>query len=108
MAKALFIQLCDDYNACTDVRPERIISMVNGKAQLNLEYNSCDLCLTCHGDCPTGALNAELPSLTSVYPAFNNNCVRAQGEDCALCQEAFPDQAITLLASGFPQIITEK
>jgi hypothetical protein len=24
---------------------ERIISMVEGKAQLNLEYNNCDLCV---------------------------------------------------------------
>jgi hypothetical protein len=77
--------------------------MVDGKAQLNLEYNSCDLYLACTEACPTRALNAELPSLTGVYPAFNDNCVRSQGEDCALCVQAYYTAGCQMKAPAFSQ-----
>ena len=102
--EALLSQLCNSCGDCVTACSNQIISLEHGLPRLNLDYNHCDLCLTCTAACETRALAAELPAMSGHTPVFNDNCVLSYGEACTLCQQACPSQAITLPEAGLPQV----
>lgn len=105
--EALLARLCNGCGDCATACPGQIIGMEHGLPRLNLEHNHCDLCLVCTAACETRALASDLPPMTGLVPAFNDNCVLSYGESCTSCQEACPSQAITLPAAGLPQVSAE-
>ena len=67
--------------------PLSAISLIGG---IEVEKDSCTLCMSCVSACPEGAIldHLEIPQLSFI----EKNCVQ-----CGLCQKTCPENAITLV-----------
>ncbi|GAL09755.1 ferredoxin-type protein NapF [Vibrio astriarenae] len=105
--ETLFLQICDGCGTCATSCPEQVIEVVEGKAQLNLDYGYCSQCGGCNQVCPTGALHGSISDL-AMRPVFSMSCQNAIFGDCYLCKEPCQTNAITITDYELPRVDNSK
>ena len=86
---------CNGCGECVDACPYNLIRLSGQKAVLELDYAACDLCGKCAESCATHALHPAFKKDTEFRPHFLENCLLKQNQDCTLCQDSCPQQAIS-------------
>lgn len=98
-----FLQSCTGCGECVSACPNRIITVRNQLAELDLELNYCSHCHECQRACPTLALSHSI-SDCSLRPTITSNCNPQTAFYCAECQEVCPARAISINKNSKPLI----
>jgi ferredoxin-type protein NapF len=101
--EGVFLQLCQSCNNCETACVQQVIEMVEGRPQLNLDYNHCTQCSECQKACLSGALSSTNNDI-GLRPLFSKGCNNRLSGECLICVDACPQQAISISPRQLPAI----
>ncbi|EAS44002.1 ferredoxin-type protein NapF [Photobacterium profundum] len=104
--EGVFLQLCQSCNDCETACVQQVIEMVEGRPQLNLDYNHCTQCGECQKGCSTGALSS-INNDIGLRPSFSKGCNNRLSGECLICADACPQLAISVSSRQLPVINEE-
>lgn len=104
LPEALFLHQCSGCGACVSACPMGIISLVDNRACVQIEYADCDGCLKCTAACTTEALHPGISVDTGLRPQLAAQCLGRRGNSCRQCATACPQQAIVFDDANQPQL----
>ena len=94
-----FARLCDGCGDCLPVCDEKILHIVEGKAQVDFARGECTFCNDCVEACDRGALSQTALKAWGGRPAVAQNCIGVSGVICRACGDACGEGAIRFAVS---------